>query len=392
MALVQPEPVTPALAGDVVVFTGKLSSLDRKTASALVEEHGGTTAEDVSARTTMLVIGQAGFVGGAASSGKVRRAEELNAQNGQAIRVLTEEAFCRLLGRPTPSELTRKLYGSRDLLTRYASLRDDHLRYLVKYGIIKPALRTPADTYFAFQDLAAIKQVHEEARSYFENHGALSALRDANGSRPATALLVRTLEDRLNATLDRLFRLIGLKYPPRQIYAAYLAVNRRDGEEFTAALDFLDNVLERELKRVMIPLLDEDSVLAKRGQELFSIAPVGAVTGTVPTPVAPVNASIRCAGTSTVRGTSIDLIVERSGYTSSIRRSECHATNRQLPIWLPVNIASATTSGISPPVMPTATLSRRRAPAERSRGNRRAAPSLRRGVLQLGGQPAASGR
>jgi tetratricopeptide (TPR) repeat protein len=173
---VQPEPAIPALAGDVVVFTGKLSSLDRKAASALVVQHGGTTAEDVNARTTVLVIGDAGFVGGAASSGKVRRAEELNAQNGQSIRVLTEEAFCRLLGQPTPAELTRQLTGSRYLLSRYGSLREDHLRYLVKYGIVKPALRTPADTYFAFQDLAAIKQVHDEVSQGLSFRSALRSL------------------------------------------------------------------------------------------------------------------------------------------------------------------------------------------------------------------------
>ena len=159
-----------------MVFTGKLSSLDRKAASALVAQHGGTTADDVNARTTVLVIGEAGFAGGAASSGKVRRAEELNAQNGQAIRVLTEEAFCRLLGQPTPSELTGQLHGSRYLLSRYASLREDHLRYLVKYGIVKPALRTPADTYFAFQDLAAIKQVHDEVSQGVSFRSALRSL------------------------------------------------------------------------------------------------------------------------------------------------------------------------------------------------------------------------
>jgi tetratricopeptide (TPR) repeat protein len=49
----------------------------------------------------------------------------------------------------------------RDLLARYRSLREDHLRYLVKCGIIRPVLRTNADTFFAFPDLAAIKQINE---------------------------------------------------------------------------------------------------------------------------------------------------------------------------------------------------------------------------------------
>jgi AAA family ATP:ADP antiporter len=160
-----------------------------------------------------------------------------------------------------------------DLLIRTLPVKDLGVRTAVLKALSKMREAFPNLNY---ETNNLIKQVHEEARSYFENHGALAAVRTANGSKPATTLLVRTLEDRLNATLDRLFRLIGLKYPPRQIYAAYLAVNRRNGEEFAAALDFLDNVLERELKRVMIPLLDEDSVLAQRGQELFSIEPVDA--------------------------------------------------------------------------------------------------------------------
>ncbi|HUR35321.1 MAG TPA: tetratricopeptide repeat protein [Vicinamibacterales bacterium] len=162
MTFVQREHSSPALAGQLIVFTGKLSTLGRKDARSLVSRLGGATADDVNARTTMLVIGGEGFAGGASTSNKIRRVEELNAQQGLAIRVLTEEEFCRLVGEPTPSELTRQYYATRDLLARYRALREDHLRYLVKYGVIKAALKTNADTFFAFQDLAPIKQANEE--------------------------------------------------------------------------------------------------------------------------------------------------------------------------------------------------------------------------------------
>ena len=49
----------------------------------------------------------------------------------------------------------------RDLLARYSALREDHLRYLVKCGILRPVLRTNADTFFSFPDVAAIKQANE---------------------------------------------------------------------------------------------------------------------------------------------------------------------------------------------------------------------------------------
>ncbi|MEO8259456.1 MAG: hypothetical protein ABI868_19065, partial [Acidobacteriota bacterium] len=49
----------------------------------------------------------------------------------------------------------------RDLLVRYRALRADHLHYLVKYGLIRPVLRTSADTFFEFRDLAVIKQAND---------------------------------------------------------------------------------------------------------------------------------------------------------------------------------------------------------------------------------------
>jgi tetratricopeptide (TPR) repeat protein len=154
-------PGCPPLEGQLVVFTGKLSSLGRRDARALVARLGGTTADDVNAKTTMLVIGAEGF-GQTDKSNKLKRAEELNGQPGSvAIRILTEEEFCRLTGVPTPEALKRQYHALRDLLARYRALREDHVRYLVKCGVLRPMLRTNADTFFAFPDVAVIKQANE---------------------------------------------------------------------------------------------------------------------------------------------------------------------------------------------------------------------------------------
>jgi tetratricopeptide (TPR) repeat protein len=161
------------LAGQLVVFTGKLSSLGRKDASALVARLGGAAADDVSAKTTMLVIGDEGYgparpgVDGAQDvppkSNKLKRAEELNAARpGSCIKILSEAEFCTLVGVPTPETLKRQFHALRDLMARYRALREDHVRYLVKYGVVRPVLRTNADTFFAFPDLAALKQANDE--------------------------------------------------------------------------------------------------------------------------------------------------------------------------------------------------------------------------------------
>jgi tetratricopeptide (TPR) repeat protein len=75
---------------------------------------------------------------------------------------MPEEHFCRLAGVPTPDTIKRQYSAMRDLLARYRLLREDQLRYLVKCGVIQPALRTNADTFFAFADVAVIKQANDE--------------------------------------------------------------------------------------------------------------------------------------------------------------------------------------------------------------------------------------
>jgi tetratricopeptide (TPR) repeat protein len=149
----------------VFAFTGKLSSLGRRDARALVARLGGSTADDVTAKTTRLVVGAEGFGAGVdparAKSNKLARAEELNAQHEARIEILTEHDFCLLVGVPTPDALKQQYHALRDLLARYRLLREDHLRYLVTCGIIRPVLRTNADTFFAFSDLAAIKHAND---------------------------------------------------------------------------------------------------------------------------------------------------------------------------------------------------------------------------------------
>lgn len=115
------------------------------------------------------------------------------------------------------------------------------------------------------------EQILNEARHYFELYSALEPIREKTLPRTATALLARTIEERLQQTLERLFRLLGLRYSPSDMHAAYLAVQRRRQDQFLAALEFLDTVLERPLKRVLLPMLDSSDRLVENGRELFGV-------------------------------------------------------------------------------------------------------------------------
>ncbi|MGQ0548050.1 MAG: NAD-dependent DNA ligase LigA, partial [Armatimonadota bacterium] len=77
------------LAGAQVVFTGTLSRWTRGQAEALAREAGGTPADSVTKKTTYLVAGES-------PGTKLEKARKLG------VKVLTEEAFARLIGAHTP--------------------------------------------------------------------------------------------------------------------------------------------------------------------------------------------------------------------------------------------------------------------------------------------------
>ncbi len=57
-------------------------------------------------------------------------------------------------------------------------------------------------------------------------------------------------------SLERVFRMLGLRYPSADMHSAYLGLTENDDLRASAA-EFLDNVLDWEFKRVLVPLLDE---------------------------------------------------------------------------------------------------------------------------------------
>jgi AAA family ATP:ADP antiporter len=90
---------------------------------------------------------------------------------------------------------------------------------------------------------------------------------------PAGALLSRALEERLEHNLERIFRVLGLHYPPNDIYNAYLGIVSSDRDRRASAVEFLDNVLGHNLKKFLFPIIDRvsDTVTIERGRDLFGV-------------------------------------------------------------------------------------------------------------------------
>ncbi|MEZ5290820.1 MAG: tetratricopeptide repeat protein [Vicinamibacterales bacterium] len=75
---------------------------------------------------------------------------------------------------PTPASP-----GSVDVLGMYPKLREDHIRYLQKWGFITPPMRG-GGTQFSFQDLGLLRQIHAELQ---QGVPFRRALRDLQASR-----------------------------------------------------------------------------------------------------------------------------------------------------------------------------------------------------------------
>ncbi|NGP75294.1 hypothetical protein G3570_01510 [Balneolaceae bacterium YR4-1] len=68
--------------------------------------------------------------------------------------------------------------------------------------------------------------------------------------------LIELLEKRLDNDLERIFGLLGLKYPPDDIGNALEGIRSNKPEQRINAIEFLDNLLEPDLKRVLIPIVE----------------------------------------------------------------------------------------------------------------------------------------
>ena len=192
--------------GQHVAFTGKLSSVGRREANSLVGRLGGVFQQEVNARTTMLVVGDESID---EKSNKLRKVEELNHRSPGSVLIVPEEKFCQLAGLRSNESLKRFYHGRRQIRDLYPLVRDEHLRYLRKWDLIRPVIQTNSDSYYSFVDVAVVKKVNEELSQGVSFRGAVRAvlsgqagqlLLDFNAvrseSRPAKVFLLEELNQK----------------------------------------------------------------------------------------------------------------------------------------------------------------------------------------------------
>lgn len=103
-------------------------------------------------------------------------------------------------------------------------------------------------------DIAFMQELH----FYFDLIQIDATFQDVPKNK-AWSLLNKAIAEQQSLTVERLFRLLGLLYDPKDMYHAYLGVMSTEKNTRAQALEFLDNVLEHQAKAHVLNLIDPDS-------------------------------------------------------------------------------------------------------------------------------------
>jgi tetratricopeptide (TPR) repeat protein len=134
--------------GGTVAFTGRLASMRRADAFALVRTHGGKPREGVTKRTDVLIVGEFGWplLDDGRPSNSLARAKSYR------VLIASERQFLQWLGKSAPEEQA-KTYSA-DQLASLSKLPKEIVDQLSMFGLIEAR-----NGLYGFRDLAAARQV-----------------------------------------------------------------------------------------------------------------------------------------------------------------------------------------------------------------------------------------
>jgi tetratricopeptide (TPR) repeat protein len=123
----------------------------------------------------------------------------------------------------------------RQLLERYKHVREDHLRYMQKWGLIRPAGSADGDSHYEFQDLAIIRQADE---TLAEGVSFRSVLRSLIASRSGQL----AFDFRLDAQPAKVLQLKRREPPPMAaLMDTVIPPEASNAEEFFLTASILDD-------------------------------------------------------------------------------------------------------------------------------------------------------
>ncbi len=198
-------------------------------------------------------------------------AENLGDSSGNKKKRLAIPKVLALIGTQKSVDLCIENLDQRDLLLRY-----EIIKALNKLRIKFPELK--------FDKRRLNERIIDEIEKYYRifallyrQNNSLSidkatlSKNDMSRVIKARELLTIALQEKLDINLERIYRLLGLKYPPKDLFNAYLAVKSNRSDLIANSVEFLDNILDSNLKKIFIPVVESvsDEILLNKTKELF---------------------------------------------------------------------------------------------------------------------------
>ena len=188
---------------------------------------------------------------------------------GHFLREHEEDIWVR---RHIPATLARvPCQASMDVLIAGLTEPDGFLRYKVMTAIEKLSRAHPDLTY---ETEHIEKLVLKEGCGYF-NWLSLHHNVFVRADLPTDSVLALTLDQKIGRSVDRIYRLLGLIYPWKDIAASRWAIEHSDARARSSALEYLDNIPASQLRSRLMPVLEEMPLDEKvrRGNVLLKTRP-----------------------------------------------------------------------------------------------------------------------
>ncbi len=130
------------------------------------------------------------------------------------------------------------------------------------------------DGFLRFNVIAALERIHRVKPELSFNRQRIEALIQEEGARyaqyrrlyrilfesqmfPKESLLARSAAEKMRRGVDRIYRLLSLLYPWKDIAAARHSIEHGDKRSRAGTLEYLDNILAGSLRKTLIPLLED---------------------------------------------------------------------------------------------------------------------------------------
>lgn len=111
----------------------------------------------------------------------------------------------------------------------------------------KTVIRMIADETVFYQETLAVLYAQQKTVNQHVDEQHILQLK---------AELIRQLEHKLDQILESIFKLLGLRYPPDEIGTVYENIQSKSQEQSYAAIEFLENILDNELKKILMPIIE----------------------------------------------------------------------------------------------------------------------------------------